>query len=145
MGQTPLFKVLTDTEYVCPPIGPLKHDHHGADSAALLPGRMRNRAPCVCRSGMGGRSIQNQLSGDQLISTQSIPPLLGLRFYPPKSPPSLVSSSPNFPHRLIVAFNGWYSNCKRSACRWPPIAITSSSSHRRRPIAVVLSPSSKRR
>ena len=23
MGQTPLFEVLTDTEYVCPPIGPL--------------------------------------------------------------------------------------------------------------------------
>jgi hypothetical protein len=52
MGQTPLFKVLTDTEYVCPPFGPLNHAHHGANSAALLPGRMQNRAPWVCRSGV---------------------------------------------------------------------------------------------
>ncbi len=57
MGQTPLFEVLTDTEYVCPLIGPLNHAHHGADSAALLPGRMRNRAPCVCPSGVGERLI----------------------------------------------------------------------------------------
>jgi hypothetical protein len=47
MGQTPLFEVLTDTEYVCPPIGPLNHAHHGANSAALLPGCMQKRAPCV--------------------------------------------------------------------------------------------------
>jgi hypothetical protein len=57
MGQTPLFEVLTDTEYVCPPIKPLNHAHHGANSAALLPGCTRNRAPCVCQSGVGGRSI----------------------------------------------------------------------------------------
>ncbi len=37
---------------------------------------MRNRFPCVCCSGVGGRLIWNQLSGDQLISTQSIPPQL---------------------------------------------------------------------
>ncbi len=58
MGQTHLFEVLTNTEYyVCPPIGPLNHAHHGTDSAALLPGRMRNRFLCVCRSGVGGRLI----------------------------------------------------------------------------------------
>jgi hypothetical protein len=28
MGKTPLFKVLTDTEYVCPSIGLLNHAHH---------------------------------------------------------------------------------------------------------------------
>ncbi len=80
MGQTPLFEVLTNIEYVCPPIGPLNHAHHGANSAALLPGCMRNRMPCVCHSGVGGRLIWNQLSGGQLISTQSIPPRIGLRF-----------------------------------------------------------------
>ncbi len=67
MDKTPPFEVLTDTEYVCPPIWPLNHAHHGADSAALLPGRMRNRTPHVCRSGVGGRLIWNWLSGDQLI------------------------------------------------------------------------------
>ncbi len=35
----------------------------------------------------------------------------------------------------------WRSTCKRSACRWPPIVITSSLSHHRRPIAVLESPS----
>ncbi len=53
-----------------------KHAYHCADSAALLPGCMRNRFPCVCRTEVGGRLIWNQLSGDQLISTQSIPPQL---------------------------------------------------------------------
>jgi hypothetical protein len=57
MGQTPLFEVLTDTEYVCPPIGPLNHAHHGTDSVALLPRHMQNRALCVCRSEVGGRLI----------------------------------------------------------------------------------------
>ncbi len=38
MRQTPLCATLTDTEYVCPLIGPLNHAHHGANSAALLPG-----------------------------------------------------------------------------------------------------------
>ncbi len=37
---------------------------------------MQNRFPCICHSGVGGRLIWNQLSGDQLISTQSIPPWL---------------------------------------------------------------------
>ena len=117
--------------------------YHGAGSAAELPGRMRNRFPCVCRSGVGGRLIWNRLSGDQLISTQSIQPWLGLRFYPPKSPPSLISSSPNIQHWLISAFNGWRSPCKHSACCWPPIAITLLSSHRCHQIAVILLPSSK--
>jgi hypothetical protein len=40
MGKKNLFEVLTNTEYVRPPIGPLNHAHHGADSAALLPGCM---------------------------------------------------------------------------------------------------------
>ncbi len=145
MGQTPHFWG-TDRywiRYVCPPIRPLNHAHNGANSAALLPGCMWNMAPCVCRSGVGRRSIWNQLSGDQLISTQSIPPRLSLRFYPPKLPLSLVSSSPNCPHWLIVAFNGWCSTCKHSACCWPPIAITSSSSHCCPPIAIVLLPSLK--
>jgi hypothetical protein len=59
MGKTPLFEVLTDTEYVRPPIRPLNHAHHGADSAALLPGCMQNRTSCVCHSGVGGRLIWN--------------------------------------------------------------------------------------
>ncbi len=59
MGKTPLFEVLTDTEYVCPPIGPLNHAHHGDDSAALLPGCMQNRTLCVCHSGVGRRLIWN--------------------------------------------------------------------------------------
>jgi hypothetical protein len=34
-----------------------KGAYHGADSAAVLLGRMRNRFSCVCRSGVGGRLI----------------------------------------------------------------------------------------
>jgi hypothetical protein len=76
LHETPLFAILTDTEYVCPPIGPLSYAHHGADSTALLPGCMQNRFPCVCHSGVGRRLIWNWLSGDELISTQSISPWL---------------------------------------------------------------------
>ncbi len=74
MGRIPLFAILTNTEYVCPPIGPLNHADHGANIAALLPGRIQNRFSCICHSRVCGKLIWNQLSGDQLISTQSIPP-----------------------------------------------------------------------
>ncbi len=76
MGKAPFFAILTDTKYVCPPIGPLNNAHHGADSTAILPGHMRNRFPCVCHSEVDERLIWNQLSRNQLISTQSILPRL---------------------------------------------------------------------
>jgi hypothetical protein len=53
-----------------------KPAYHDANSAGQLPGCMQNRFLCVCCSGVGGRLIRNQLSGDQFISTQSIPPEL---------------------------------------------------------------------
>jgi hypothetical protein len=69
--------------------------YHGANSAALLPESMQNRFPCVYRPGVGGRLIWIWLSGYQWISTQSIPPRLFSEVLSPKSPLSLVSSSPN--------------------------------------------------
>jgi hypothetical protein len=45
---------------------------------------MRNRFPCICRSGVGKRLKWNQLSGDQLISTQSISPQLFLEVLSPQ-------------------------------------------------------------
>jgi hypothetical protein len=57
MGQTPLFAILTNTENVCPPIGPLNHTYHGANSAALLPDACGTSFLCVCRSGVGRRLI----------------------------------------------------------------------------------------
>ena len=73
-GKPPFSAILTNTEFVCPPIESLNHAHHGTNSAALLPGCMWNRFLCVCHSGVGGRLIWNQLSGDQSIFTQSILP-----------------------------------------------------------------------
>ncbi len=74
-----------------------KRAYHGADSAAILLGRMRNRFSCVCRSGVGGRLIWNRLSGDQSPLNQ-FHRYSFLSFCPPKSPISLVSSSQNCPH-----------------------------------------------
>jgi hypothetical protein len=68
-----------------------------------------------------------------VISTQSPPPLSL----------SLVDSSLNCRHKLIVASDGWHGTCERSACRWPPIAITSLSSNRnRRHLIIVIRSSS---
>ncbi len=52
----------------------LQHAYHGADSAALLPGRMRNRLWCLFCSGVGGKLVWNWSSGDEMISTQLLPP-----------------------------------------------------------------------
>jgi hypothetical protein len=57
MGKTPLFAILTNTEYVCPLIGPLNHAHHSTNSASLLLGCIQNRFLCVCHSGVGRRLI----------------------------------------------------------------------------------------
>jgi hypothetical protein len=37
-----------------------KRAYHGADRAAVLLGRMRNRFSCICRSGVGGGLIWNR-------------------------------------------------------------------------------------
>ena len=55
---------------------------------------------------------------------------------------SLVDSSPNCRHKLIVASDGWRGTRKHSAGRWPPIAIASSSSIRPRRHLIVVVPSS---
>ncbi len=92
MGQTPLFAILTNTEYISPPIGPFNHAHHGAISAALLWGCIQNRFLWICCSGVGERFEINWSPLNQ-FHLHSLP-----RFYPPKSPLSLVSSYPNCPH-----------------------------------------------
>ena len=67
MGQTPLLRILTDTEYICPLIGPLNHAHHGTDSAALLPGP-------VFFLLWGGRKVDFELiEWRSNVSTQSLP------------------------------------------------------------------------
>ncbi len=58
-----------------------------------------------------------------------------LSFRPPKSSLSLVNSSPNCQHKLIVALDGWHSACK-------PIAIRSLSFHCNRHHCIVVVPSS---
>jgi len=60
---------------------------------------------------------------------------------PPKLSLSLVNSSPNCRHKLIVASDGWRGARERSACRWPPIAIASSSSIHPRHHLIIVVPS----
>jgi hypothetical protein len=112
----------------------LQHAYHGTDSPALLPGSMRNRFPCVCHSGMCGKLIWNHSSGDEVIFTQLLPPRPFSVFpSPTKSSLSLVDSSPNCRHELIVSSDGWHSACK-------PIAIRSLSFHCRRCRYIVVVP-----
>ena len=79
-----------------------------------------------------------------MISTQSPPPRPFSVTPPPKLSLSLVNSSPNCQHKLIVASDGWRGARDLSVCRWPPIAIASLSSNRncRHLIIVVQSSSS---
>ena len=77
-----------------------------------------------------------------MISTQSPPHRPFSVFPPPKLSLSLVDSSPNCRHKLIVASDGWRGARKHSACRWPPIAIALSSSIRPRRHLIVVIPSS---
>ncbi len=114
MGQTPLFAILTDTEYVCPPIG-LNRAHHCADSAALLPVCMQIRFPCVCRSGVGKRTIWNWLSGDQLISTQSIPPQLVSEVLSPQIAPLSCLLLPQL-STLVDCYLGWVAQHLQAFC-----------------------------
>jgi hypothetical protein len=101
---------------------------------------MRNRFSCVCCSVVGGRLIRNRLSEDRSPLNQFHLNSF-LSFCPPKLPLSLISSSQNWLHKLIVALDGWRSTCNRSARGWPPIVITLLLSHHRCPTAVVQLPS----
>jgi hypothetical protein len=77
-----------------------------------------------------------------VISTQSRPPRpFSVAPPPPKLSLSLVDSSPNCRHKLIVASDGWRGARLRSAGCWPPIAIASSSSIRPRRHLIVAVPS----
>jgi hypothetical protein len=77
-----------------------------------------------------------------VISTQS-PPHRPFSVVPyPKLSLSLVNSSANCRHKLIVASDGWRGARERSACCMPPIAIASSSSIRPRHHLIVVVPSS---
>ena len=94
-----------------PPIGPQTHANHGADSAALLPGCMRNKFWCFCCSGVSGRQVWRQFCEAQ-ISPQNclhLDPFISL--HPPKLPPSLLSSSPNC-HQLTDCCVGPGRHCR---------------------------------
>ncbi len=58
----------------------------------------------------------------------------------PKLSLSLVDSSPNCPHKLISALDGWYSARKPFACYWLTIAITLLPSHCHRCHHIVIVP-----
>jgi hypothetical protein len=77
-----------------------------------------------------------------VISTQSPPPRPFSVVPPSKIVLSLVDSSPNCRHKLIVVSDGWRGAHERSACRWPPIAIASLLSIRPRRHLIIVIPSS---
>ncbi len=139
MGWTPPPKRLTNWHFSFLFFIVIKHAHHGADSAALLPGHMWNRIPCVFAT----RGCAESWFGIDQVEMKWSPPNCFhldpfLSFRPPKSSLSLVGSSPNCRHKLIVASDGRHSACK-------PIAITLLSFHRRCSIFVVAMSSSHRR
>ncbi len=144
MGKTPLFEVLTNTEYICPPIGPLNHAHHGANSTALLPGCMWNRMLCVCCSGVGGRLIWNWLSWDQLI-TQSIPPWFLFEVLSPQIGPLSHLLLPKL-STLVDCWLRWMAQHLQAFCmllathRYHIVVIPLSSSNCRHPIAILEAP-----
>ncbi len=134
MGQTPLFAILTDTEYICPLIGPLNHAHHGANSAALLPGCMRNSVHLPL---WGGQRVvlkmiewrSNDLHSINSISTHfwvSIPP----------NHPSFLSPPPQTVH--ISWLLPWIGGAALASILH--VAGCPSPSHCRHPIVVVQLP-----
>jgi hypothetical protein len=107
---------------------------------------MQNRFPCICRSGVGGRLIWNQLSGDQLISTQSIPPQLFPKVLSPQITPLFCLLLPKL-STLVDFCLGWVTQHLQVFCM--PLAthhhhiivVPSLSSNCCRPIAILKSPS----
>jgi hypothetical protein len=61
---------------------------------------------CVCCPGVGGRLIWNWLSGDQLISTQSVPPWLFSEVLPPQISPLSCFLLPKLSTLVDCCF-GW--------------------------------------
>ncbi len=92
-----------------------KRAYHGAVSPALLPGCMRNRFPCVCHSGAGRWLIWNQLSGDQLISTQSILPRLFSEVLSPQTAPLSCLLLPKL-STLVDCCLGWVVQHLQAFC-----------------------------
>ncbi len=73
----------------------------------------------------------NRLSGDRLISTQSIPTRLFCHPIPPNSPTLSSPPPPGCPNLSIVVLYGRPGTFGRPTCRWPLIVGPSSSAHRR--------------
>jgi hypothetical protein len=117
--------------------------YHGADSTAVLLGRMQNRFLCVCRSGVGGRLIWNRLSGDQSLLNQFH--LDFSEFLSPQIAPLSCLILPKL-STLVDCCLGWMAQHLQAFCmllathRHHIVAVPSSSSNRRRPIAVLESP-----
>jgi hypothetical protein len=92
----------------------------------------------MCLPPWGGRKVDLELiewRSTDLHSINSTSTLFSGSI--PPNCPSLSSPPPQTVTLVDCCFGGWRSTCTHSACCRPPIAISSSSSHRRCPIAVV--------
>jgi hypothetical protein len=76
---------------------------------------MQNRFPCVCCSGVGRRMIWNRLSGDQLISTQSISPQLFPEVLSPQIAPLFCIFLPKLSTLVDFCF-GWVAQHLQAFC-----------------------------
>ncbi len=92
-----------------------KHGYHGTNSAAILPGCMQNRFLCVCHSGVGRMLIWNWLRGDQLISTESIPPRLFSEVLSPQIAPISCLHLPKL-STLVDCCLGWVAQHLQVFC-----------------------------
>ncbi len=107
---------------------------------------MQNRFPCVCRSGVDGRLIWNRLRGDQLISTQSIPPRLFPEVLSPQIAPLFCLLLPKL-STLVDFCLGWVAQHLQAFCMSLAahchhiVVVPSLSSNRHHPIAVLKLPS----
>ncbi len=109
VGRTPPPERLTDWHLTLTVLFFIinKHDHHGTDSTASLPGHMHNtKFRSFFCTGVARRHVWNWLREDKVISTQLPPPQPFSVVPPPKLSLSHVYSSPNCRHMLIVTSDG---------------------------------------
>ena len=108
---------------------------------------MQNRFSCVCHSGVGKRLIWNQLSEDQLISTQSIPPRLFFEVLSPQIAPLSCLLLPKL-STLVDCCLRWVAQHLQAFCKLLAIhchhivVVPLSLSNCHRPIAVLKAPQS---
>ncbi len=96
-----------------------KHAYHGANSAALLPGSMRNKFQCFFCSGVDRKLIWNWLSGDEVIPTKLPPPWPFCCLFP-QNCPSISSPSPQTVDVSCCCIE-WA--VQRSQISWLPLAV----------------------